>query len=90
MKTLRSFWIIGLALSLFVSCCVTDTHQDKDTYFNGDITIIKAFDKDTLLCPIKIELEDIYTGSVLAYDSLLFFISSKYSDYWIYVFDCGK
>lgn len=90
MKTLRSFWIIGLALSLFVSCCVTDTHQDKDTYFNGDITIIKAFDKDTLLCPIKIELEDIYTGSVLAYDSLLFFISSKYSDYWIYVFDLSS
>ena len=71
MRTLRDFWIIGLVLSLFVTSCVIHTNQDKDTYFNGDITIIKAFDKDTLLYPIKIELEDIYTGSVLAYDSFI-------------------
>lgn len=90
MRILRDFWIIGLVLSLFVTSCVIHTNQDKDAYFNGDITIIKAFDKDTLLYPIKIELEDIYTGSVLAYDSLLFFISSKYSDYWIYVFDLNS
>lgn len=48
--------------------------EETDLYFNGDITVIKSFDNDTLLSPVKVELEDIYDGSVLAYDSLLFLL----------------
>jgi len=65
----RFILILFMVGFVFFAC-----KEETDLYFNGDITVIKSFDNDTLLSPVKVELEDIYDGSVLAYDSLLFLV----------------
>ncbi len=91
MMVLKNKWKNRFILILFmVGFVFFACKEETDLYFNGDITVIKSFDNDTLLSPVKVELEDIYDGSVLAYDSLLFFTSHKYSDCWMYVFSVNS
>ena len=58
----RFILILFMVGFVFFAC-----KEETDLYFNGDITVIKSFDNDTLLSPVKVELEDIYDGSVLTH-----------------------
>jgi hypothetical protein len=54
--------------------------EKRSEIFRGETVYVKIPDKDILLGS-KIELDGIYTGSMIAHDSLLFFTSHKYPDY---------
>ena len=66
MMVLKNKWKNRFILILFmVGFVFFACKEETDLDFNGDITVIKSFDNDTLLSPVKVELEDIYDGSVV-------------------------
>lgn len=77
---IRCFLYTFLAIFLFVSCQQQDVYFDNITYF--DITEVKT---DTIKGQ-PIHFDDIYTGNMFVYDSLITFTSHKYPDYLLSVF----
>jgi hypothetical protein len=54
--------------------------EKRSEIFKSEIVYVKMPVED-ILSGSKIELDGIYTGSMIAHDSLLFFTSNKYPDY---------
>jgi hypothetical protein len=67
--------------------------SEKQEYFNGEIIIIDTNDinnkPDTLLGEI-IKLDGLYTTGMWVYDTLIGFISSKFSNYFMNVFNVNS
>lgn len=75
---------------IFIFCIlsfITGCSDKSSLYFNGEVFVVENFKEEKLLVGEKMFLEDIYTGSMAVYDSLLCFASGKYSDYHLYVFN---
>jgi hypothetical protein len=61
--------------------------KEKERIFNGNIVIIEEPAASDNLYGSELKLDGIYTGGISVYDSLINFPSSKYPDYYIYVFN---
>jgi hypothetical protein len=51
--------------------------KKESSIFKGEVFIVDEPDIDTLIGS-KVEIDGLYTGSIFAYDSLMFFLSEKY------------
>ena len=82
-KTMRKilFFSITFLLVMFVGC------KDKVEIFNGEIILINKANLIDSLKAERIELDGIYTGYMAVYDSLMFFLSSKYPDNYLHIFN---
>jgi hypothetical protein len=67
----------------FISCKEEEDH----TYFNGKTIIVDTNVKPDTLYGTKIKLDGLYTGNMWAYDTLVGFESSKFTDYYMHVFN---
>ena len=71
--------------SIFLHGC---KKNDDRTFFNGEIVLIKT---DTVpitnLIGKRIDLNDIFTGYMSVYDSLMLFVSNKFGDKRLYVYN---
>ncbi len=57
MMVLKNKWKNRFILILFmVGFVFFACKEETDLYFNGDITVIKSFDNDTLLSPVKVDV----------------------------------
>lgn len=56
----------------FLSC------KKNDQYFNGEIRIVKYPDKTDTIIGKELAFDGIYTGRPIVYDSIIFFISTKF------------
>jgi hypothetical protein len=72
---------IFITFLLLLSC------KAKEKIFNGDIVIVKQPATKEILQGIELKFDGIYTGGISVYDSLIYFTSGKFPDYWIYVFN---
>lgn len=79
---MRKF-IICCLVTLIISSC---KEKQENDFFNGDITDIE-FPEAIPLTSHELELDSAYTGSMYVFDSLLFFSSDRYPDYFMAVFD---
>jgi hypothetical protein len=67
---------------VFVSC-----KRKNDLYFfNGEVVIVGGIEKPTLLTGEQVVLNDVYTGVMNVYDSLILFTSEKYPDKFVSIF----
>jgi hypothetical protein len=74
--------IIIILFCFFIISC-----GKKENIFKEEVIIVeKPLQADTLIGNL-LKIDGIYTGYVGAYDSLIFFGSHKYADYFIYVFN---
>ena len=65
---------------IFVTIIFSVQCQDNTKIFNGKAIFVEAQHSETLYGR-EIKLDGVYTGGILACDSLLLFGSDKYSDY---------
>jgi hypothetical protein len=68
---MKKYLFILLMIVAVFSC------KEKNGIFKGEVFIVDEPDIDTLVGS-KVEIDGLYTGIVLAYDSLIFFLSDKY------------
>ena len=87
MNDVKMKWYFGAIFCFLLLGCKREL-----PYFNGEISYIDKFEKEINLIGKNINLDGIFTGYMSAYDSLLFFSSYKYQDYFMHVFalDRGK
>jgi hypothetical protein len=78
--------IIFLGLLLLSFSCSKKNHF----IFNGNISIVEEPSKIDFMEGKKIELNDIYTEYMSVYDSLIFFVSSKYPKHYLFVFNLNN
>jgi len=78
-----------LSLILLLVTLIAGCNTDK-RYFNGDIVTQDLPAKMDTLHGEQIELDGIFCGSIIAYDTLLIFKSPKYEDYAMYVFSTNS
>lgn len=71
---MKNFIVLVFVIMIF-SC-----GEKRNEIFNGETVYVKIPDED-ILSGSKVELDGIYTGAMIAHDSLLFFSSYKYPDY---------
>ncbi|MDR3245240.1 MAG: hypothetical protein LBT50_02270 [Prevotellaceae bacterium] len=71
-----------LILALILSC-----KNESEKIFNGELIIVKNEPKMESLTGKHIEFDEIYTGQMFVYDSLIVFSSDKYGDYYSRVFN---
>ena len=83
MKTSRLPLI--LLLMVLLAC-----NNSDERYFNGNIVMQDLPAKMDTLHGEQIELDGIFCGSIIAYDTLLIFKSPKYEDYAMYVFSTNS
>ncbi len=77
--------IIALIVITSIASCNTDKR-----YFNGDIVTQDLPTKMDTLYGEQIELDGLFCGRIIAYDTLLIFKSPKYEDYAMYVFSTNS
>jgi hypothetical protein len=77
------YYILAIfaSLTVFISC------KEDYTYFHGKTVIIDVNVKPDTLYGKKIALDGIYTGNIWAYDTLIGFMSYKFPDYHMHVFN---
>lgn len=64
--------------------------KNEKSYFNGTISVDNDFNITDSIKGEKINLEDIYTGYMSVYDSVITFISAKYPDKEFYAFNLNS
>jgi hypothetical protein len=73
---MKKFIVLIFVIMIF-SC---EEKEKRNEIFKGETVYVKIPGED-ILSGSKIELDGIYTDAMIAYDSLLFFSSRKYTDY---------
>ncbi|NDV46522.1 hypothetical protein D0T49_05630 [Paludibacter sp. 221] len=79
----KKYIIVLFILALSAISC----HKKPEKVFEGELHQINTTEKKDTINGIEVYIDDIYTGYMSAYDSMLFFLSYKYPDYFIYAFD---
>ena len=83
-RGLANVFLTGMIATLFFYGCKKNNDLP---YFNGDIIIVNRPEKADCLQGEKILLDDIHTGSIDVYDSLLIFNSIQFPDQFLSVFN---
>jgi hypothetical protein len=74
--------VIFIFFTVLVFSC-----KEKEKIFNGDVVIVFSPYYGMPLDGVKLKLDGIYTGTLNAYDSLIYFSSDLFGDYLTYVFN---
>lgn len=85
-KHVLYLWCNLFVLTFLCGC----TSNKESTFFNGKIKTISSFNEVKKVSAERILLEDINDDRMVSCDSFLLFKSSKYQDFWFYVFDKTK
>jgi hypothetical protein len=72
---------------LLISCVAFLSCKDTQIYFNGETFIVDTNIVPDTLQGQKIKLDGIYTGGMWAHDTLIGFISGKFQNYFMHVFN---
>ena len=79
--------ILAIAGIVFIPALVSCTGNKDRVYFDGPIVIVDMPEQTESLRGIELSMDGLFTGEMAVYDTLIFFCSLKYSDYFVSVFN---